>query len=111
MVGAAVLGVAAVAMLCAPRLHAADEGQGQWTYELVSNWAAIPDGAWWDTMTGVDVDAHDNVYAFQREGPAEIMVFDSHGKYLRTWGQKAFPKGHAVRVQSTRGSRNARTVG
>jgi hypothetical protein len=84
--GAGVLGLAGLATLCAPRSSAADP-----SYELAANWAEIPDGAKWNTMTGVDVDAQGNVYAFQRQSPAEIMVFTSQGKHVKTWGQGAFP--------------------
>jgi sugar lactone lactonase YvrE len=96
-IGAAVLGLAGLATLCAPRMKAADEGGNQ-GYQAVVNWAEIPGTGKWDTMTGVDVDAQGNVYAFQRTGPAEIMVFTAQGKYVKTWGADAFPNGHAVRV-------------
>ena len=97
VLGVAVLGVAGLATPCAPRTRAADEGVNP-GYEAAANWAEVPGSGKWDTMTGVDVDPQGNVYAFQRTGPAEIMVFTEQGKYLKTWGVDAFPNGHAVRV-------------
>jgi DNA-binding beta-propeller fold protein YncE len=68
-------------------------------YQLVENWAQFPPGVTkWGPVTGVDVDAHDNVYVFQRNQPMPIMVFDSHGRFLRGWGQGMFKTTHFLRV-------------
>lgn len=68
-------------------------------YQLVENWAQFPAGVTkWGAATGVDVDAHDNVYVFHRNESMPIMVFDSHGKFLRAWGQGMFKMTHFVRV-------------
>ena len=68
-------------------------------YQLVENWVQFPpDVAKWGAATGVDVDAHDNVYVFQRNESMPIMVFDSHGKFLRGWGQGMFKQTHFLRV-------------
>ena len=57
-------------------------------YQLVENWAQFPSGMTkWSASTGVDVDAHDNVYVFQRNEAMPIVVFDRSGKFLRSWGQ------------------------
>ena len=46
--------------------------QATYQYELAENWAQIPEGAKWGTMTAVDVDAEGTVYALQRGEPAKI---------------------------------------
>ena len=69
------------------------------TYRLVENWAQLPPGTQWGVITAVGVDAQDNVFAFQRSEPtSKVMVFDAHGKYLRTWGEGAFTYPHGLRV-------------
>lgn len=68
-------------------------------YQLVENWVQFPPGVTaWISATGVDVDSHDNVYVFQRNEAMPIMVFDSHGKFLRAWGQGMFKLTHFLRV-------------
>jgi len=49
-------------------------------------------------VSGVDVDAHDNVYVFQRSEAMPIMVFDRNGRFLRTFGQGVFKQPHFLRV-------------
>ena len=52
----------------------------------------------WGAATGVDVDAHDNVYVFHRNDAMPIMAFDRQGKFLRAWGQGMFKTTHFLRV-------------
>jgi len=69
------------------------------TYHLVEHWAQLPPGTEWGVMTAVGVDAQNNVYAFQRSEPtSKVIVFDAHGKHLRTWGEGAFTYPHGLRV-------------
>ncbi len=68
-------------------------------YQLVENWAQLPPGITkWGAATGVDVDAHGNVYVLHRNESMPVMVFDSHGKFLRSWGQGMFKTTHFLRV-------------
>ena len=68
-------------------------------YQVVENWAHFPPGVTtWGAATGVDVDAHDNVYVLHRNDAMPIMVFDSHGKFLRAWGHGMFKTTHFLRV-------------
>jgi peptidylamidoglycolate lyase len=84
----AVMAVAAVRVLAAES-H----------YQLAENWAQFPPGVTkWGAATGVDVDAHDNVYVLHRNESMPIMVFDRHGKFLRAWGQGMFKTTHFLRV-------------
>jgi DNA-binding beta-propeller fold protein YncE len=71
-------------------------------YQLVENWARFPPGVTkWGAATGVDVDAHDNVYVLHRNESMPIMVFDRHGKFLRAWGQGMFRTTHFLRVDGS----------
>ena len=68
-------------------------------YHLVEQWAQLPPGMTkWGPATGVDVDAHDNVYVFQRDDTRPILAFDRDGKFLRSWGQGLIKTAHFLRV-------------
>jgi DNA-binding beta-propeller fold protein YncE len=70
-------------------------GTESFTYEVVENWAQLPDGWSFKEVGGVGVDAHDNVYVFNR-GAHPVMVFDRSGKFLRSWGEGLFPRAHGI---------------
>src|SRR5579864_1340528 len=75
-------------------------------YQLVENWAQLPPGMQWGVMSAVDIDSHGTIYAFKRSEPGEkagamtsmIMVLDSNGKFLRSWGEHTFSSAHGLRV-------------
>ncbi len=68
-------------------------------YHLAENWGQLPPGAGaWGPVTGVDVDAQDNVYVFRRSQTMPILVFDRSGKFLRGWGDGLFKTPHFLRV-------------
>jgi DNA-binding beta-propeller fold protein YncE len=80
-------------------LRTARVGATESHYQLVENWAQFPPGfTKWSPVSGVDVDAHDNVYVFQRSEAMPIMVFDRNGHFLRTFGQGVFKQPHFLRV-------------
>jgi DNA-binding beta-propeller fold protein YncE len=70
-------------------------GKETYTYEVVENWAKLPDGWSFKEVGGVGVDAQDNVYVFNR-GVHPMMVFDRDGNFLRSWGEGVFPRAHGV---------------
>jgi DNA-binding beta-propeller fold protein YncE len=74
-------------------------GAAEGRYQLVDGWAQFPAGfTKWSPVTGVDVDAHGNVYVFQRSETMPIMVFDRNGRFLRAFGQGMFKQAHFLRV-------------
>jgi DNA-binding beta-propeller fold protein YncE len=78
---------------------AAHARAGETHYRLVESWAQFPPGvAKWGAATGVDVDAHDNVYVLHRNESMPVMAFDRNGKFLRAWGQGMFKTTHFLRV-------------
>jgi sugar lactone lactonase YvrE len=91
----------AVATIHPSNIRAADE-----KYQLVENWAQLPQGMQWGVMSAVDVDSHGTIYAFKRSEPGEkagamtsmILVLDPHGKFLRSWGEHTFSSAHGLRV-------------
>lgn len=72
-------------------------GTANYTYEVVENWAKLPEGWSFKEVASVGVDANDNVYAFNR-GAHPMMVFDRHGNFLRSWGEGIFPRAHGITV-------------
>jgi DNA-binding beta-propeller fold protein YncE len=68
------------------------------SYKLVENWAQLPSGKQWGQMSAVGVDAKGNVYAFERAEPSSIIVFDDHGKYLKTFGDESMTYAHGLSV-------------
>ncbi len=92
-------GVAVVVVLGAAVALDTVRVRAEGRYQLVENWVTFPPGVTkWEGATGVDVDAHDNVYVFQRNEAMPIMAFDSHGRFLRGWGQGMFKQTHFLRV-------------
>src|SRR5436190_7072628 len=94
--GAILLTLSALSVL--PQWEIAGLAQSNSTYQLVENWAQLPPGTKWETMTAVDIDSHGIVYVFQRGDPSKVMAFDSKGKLVRSWGDKMFPSAHGLRV-------------
>src|SRR5712692_12086363 len=59
----------------------------------------MPDGWKFGRVSAVATDSAGQVYVFQRGQKADpIVVFDSKGKYLRSWGKGMFGNAHGMRV-------------
>jgi DNA-binding beta-propeller fold protein YncE len=70
-------------------------GSGDFVYELVPDWAKLPNGWVFTQVAAVAVDADDNVYAFNRsEHP--IIVFDRDGTFIKSFGEGNFPNAHGM---------------
>jgi len=100
-VAALLVALVVVAIVHPSRARAADGN-----YQLVENWAQLPQGMQWGVMSAVDIDSHGTIYAFKRSEPGEkagemtsvVMVIDPHGKFLRSWGEHTFSSAHGLRV-------------
>lgn len=74
-------------------------GSGRFTYEVSGDeWGNLPDGWSYKEATAVAVDSRDNVYVFNRGPKSPIIVFDSGGNIVRTWGEGVFTLPHGVTV-------------
>jgi hypothetical protein len=63
-------------------------GTGQHRYEWVHNWGLLPSGMdYGSTHGGVIVDASDRVY-FSTDTANAVMMFDTDGRYLGSWGKQ-----------------------
>ena len=61
-------------------------GSGQFRYEVIENWAQLPDGWRLHEIGGIGIDRDHNVYVFNR-GEHPMIVFDRDGNFLRAWGE------------------------
>jgi sugar lactone lactonase YvrE len=91
--------VALVAVGCLAAWRPSSLSAASSGYRLVEHWAQLPAGTEWGVMSWVSTDQQDNVYAFQRDEPsAKVLVFDSRGRYLRSFGEGQFTYPHSLRV-------------
>lgn len=64
-------------------------GSGDHVYELVDEWAGLPDGESFLDVGSVCIDENDDVLVLNR-GDHPVMVFDATGERLSTWGEGHF---------------------
>ena len=72
-------------------------GSGKFKYQVIENWAKLPDGWTLQDVAAVAVDRKDQVYIFNR-GEHPMMVFDRDGKFLRSWGEGVFNRAHGLHI-------------
>ena len=72
-------------------------GAGDFTFQVVRDWAKLPPGLVMGDVSDIAVDAEDRVYAFNR-GEHPVIVFDREGRTLRSWGEGLFKRPHGIRV-------------
>ncbi|MBT3283542.1 6-bladed beta-propeller [Candidatus Bathyarchaeota archaeon] len=68
-------------------------GSGKHTYELVENWAKIPEDYSLVDVTGISIDSKDHIYVFNR-GKRPMIVFDRDGNEVSSWGEGLFKRPH-----------------
>ena len=71
-------------------------GSGEFTYEVVDNWAQTPDG-WTIGQAEPACDSQDRVYVFNR-GDHPLMVFDRDGNFLGEWGKEYLTDAHGIYI-------------
>ena len=74
-------------------------GYGDYKYELVSGWGRLPPGYTFNKVSGVAIDSRDRVYTFSRTDHP-VMVFDSEGNFLYSWGEQVFTRPHGIFIGS-----------
>jgi DNA-binding beta-propeller fold protein YncE len=72
-------------------------GRGEFTYEVVLDWAKLPEGWTLHEVADVAVDSKDRVYVFTR-GKHPVMVFDGEGNLLKSWGEGVFKRPHGITI-------------
>ena len=61
------------------------------------NWGNIPKEWSYKEATSVAVDSSDNVFVFNR-GTIPVIVFNSEGEVINTWGEGKFTSPHAITI-------------
>ena len=72
-------------------------GSGTYTYDLIKDWAKLPQGETFAIVSAVATDSQDRVYVFQRKDPP-VTVFDRGGVYLGCWGIGAITDPHGFYI-------------
>ena len=72
-------------------------GTGDFRYRVRRDWAKLPAGWRFMDVAAVATDANDNVYVFNR-GDHPMIVFDSDGNFLRSWGEGLFSRPHGLHI-------------
>ena len=70
-------------------------GQGAHTYLSDTGWAKPASGVGWREIAGVAIGRDGLVYVFAR-GEHPVIVFESDGSYVTSWGQGMFANPHAI---------------
>jgi len=72
-------------------------GQGKYVYRVVEGWGKHFYSPFVDVV-GLGVDSKDQVYIFIRGGIDPVLVFDSEGNFIRSWGRDTFSWPHGLLV-------------
>lgn len=78
-------------------------GEGEHQYEAIHNWGELPDHVRWGDTHGVCVDAEGMIYVAHRSKEKDpidsIVVFDPHGRFVRSFGAAYHTGGHGIDVR------------
>lgn len=72
-------------------------GSGEFRYQIVDDWGRLPSGWSLSDVAAVAVDSKDRVYVFNR-GEHPMIVFDSEGNFLTSWGEGIFHRPHGLHM-------------
>lgn len=83
-------------------------GEGEFTYEAIHDYPELPSQFSWQTSHNVAVDETQNLYVIHEGDPKKkdhpaIFVFDSDGKYIRSFGQQFQGGGHGLEIRNEGG--------
>lgn len=70
-------------------------GSGDFQFDVIERWGDLPDGWTLADTAGVAVDSVDNLYILHRSDAHPVIVLDSAGRFVRSWGGGLFKRGHA----------------
>ena len=106
-------GATTAALIAAPRACTAQNtdpkrlvvGTGAHQYEVLHDWARLPDNFTWQTTHNVAVDRDGMLYVIHegRENLTDhpsIFVFDPQGKFVRAFGRQFQGGGHGLEVRT-----------
>jgi hypothetical protein len=107
---------AAIAVTAGPTILGAQDksgskppilGEGEFTYEAIHGWGELPLHIQWGDTHGVAIDETGLVYIKHRSHAAEPMdavaVFDTAGKFVRSFGKEYHGGGHGIDIRKEGG--------
>jgi DNA-binding beta-propeller fold protein YncE len=74
-------------------------GTGEFRYRTVPGWGQLPAGWRFVDVAGIATDSKNRVYVFNR-GEHPIIIFESDGRFVNTWGEKVFLRPHGIFIDS-----------
>lgn len=79
-------------------------GQGEYTYEVYHDWGELPEYIHFGNTHGICVDSVGNLHIahtvhWTSESDDSIVVFDSKGKFVRSWGKQFKNGAHGLHVE------------
>ncbi len=86
-------------LLCHGCTHAPCGQQSGATAQCIvdATWPRKPEHFKWAQMPGITVDAHDQVYIFNRSQPA-VQIYRTDGTFVRSWDMEDFAGAHFIRI-------------
>ena len=73
-------------------------GSGRYQYQVIEDWAKLPEGWQFGILVGVAVDSNDLVYVCHQRQDPPIIVFDRQGVYVCSWGTGDINEGHIMSI-------------
>lgn len=79
-------------------------GTGEYTYEVIHDWGELPGWIRYGNTHGVCVDASGKLYVHHSVhpdsgSPDSMVVFDSTGKFVESWGEEYRGSAHGLHIQ------------
>ena len=79
-------------------------GSGEFTYEVYHDWGELPAGIKYGNTHGVCEDSHGQIYIHHTvhansERHDTMVVFDPHGKFVRSWGAEFEGGAHGLHIR------------
>src|SRR3954468_12872644 len=79
-------------------------GSGANTYEAIHDWGELPPQIRWGNTHGVVEDSQHNIYVHHTvhatsESADSMVVFDSKGKFIRSWGKEFKGVAHGLHIR------------
>jgi hypothetical protein len=79
-------------------------GEGGFKYEAIHDWGELPSNLRWGNTHGVVEDSQGNIYVHHTvhetsESADSMVVFDSNGKFIRSWGRQFRGVAHGLHLR------------
>ncbi len=74
-------------------------GDGEYTYDVVENWAKLPEGWSFGWIPAVACDSQDRVFVYSRS-KHPLVVFDRMGNFLASWGEGILMDAHGLYIDA-----------